>query len=431
MNIKKYIAIVFVGVSFLTSIIAQENLTLSDAINIGLENNYNILIAKKDVQIADENNSWGAVGLYPTIDVSVTSLNRFDDNGSSEVTTNNILPSAQLNWVLFNGFKVYNSKRRLEDAYNLTKGFEAITVENNIQSIILAYYDVLLQQERLKVFDEIEKLSKDRYDRTLLSKELGSSITYEVLQAKNSWLEDRSAYLSQKLNFDNTVRMLNLLIGEKNDKSYNFVDSFRVETYNYNFEDLKTKMFASNKTLKNQYINQIISERNIDIASGDFYPTLRLSSGYDYESANQKINSLPRSKSTGYDYYGNLILSWNLFNGLNTRRSLEIAKIENEVSKIETEQIEHSLNNTLTQLYELYNIRKELLNVSEENLDAAKLNLQISEEKLKNGSISSFNYRDVQIIYLNAAIQKLNAIYNLKETDTELARLTGSIVSEE
>lgn len=110
---------------------------------------------------------------------------------------------------------------------------------------------------------------------------------------------------------------------------------------------------------------------------------------------------------------------------------MEIAKIENEVSKIETEQIEHSLNNTLTQLYELYNIRKELLNVSEENLDAAKLNLQISEEKLKNGSISSFNYRDVQIIYLNAAIQKLNAIYNLKETDTELARLTGSIVSEE
>lgn len=99
MNIKKYIAVVFVGVSFLTSIIAQENLTLSDAINIGLENNYNILIAKKDVQIADENNSWGAVGLYPTIDVSVTSLNRFDDNGSSEVTTNNILPSAQLNWV--------------------------------------------------------------------------------------------------------------------------------------------------------------------------------------------------------------------------------------------------------------------------------------------------------------------------------------------
>ena len=428
--IKKYILFITSLLLVSGNCFSQEPLSLSDAINIGLENNYNIRIAKKDLEVSSENNSWSNVGRFPTIDVGVTSVNRFDNTETADIKTNNLIPSAQLNWTLFNGFKIFNNKKKLDDIYNLTKGNVAVVVENNIESIILSYYNVLLQKEKLNVFTEVEKLSKDRYDRALMSREIGSSITYEVLQAKNSWLEDRSTQLSQELNVDNSIRALNLLIGETSDKSYDFVDDFKAETNDYLLEDLKNKMFESNKTLKNQYFNQLISERNVDIAGGDFYPTLRLNSGYDYESSNQQINSLPRTNSKAYDYYANVTLSWNIFNGLNSRRALEVAKIESEISKIEADQIEHSLTNTLTQLFELYKVRKELLNVADENMEAAKLNLQISEEKFKNGSISSFNYRDVQIIFLNAAVGKLNAIYNLKETDTELARLTGSIISE-
>ncbi|MFZ1292050.1 MAG: TolC family protein [Melioribacteraceae bacterium] len=431
MKIRKHIFVIILVLFTSIRIQPQEKLTLSEAIKIGLENNYDIRIAKKDLQIADENNSWGSAGRYPSIDLGVTSVNRFDDTGINEVTTQSLVPSVTLNWTLFNGFKIYNTKKKLNDIFKLTEGSVAVLIENKIQSIILSYYNVLLQKEKLKVFEEVEKLSKDRYDRAQLSKEIGSSVSYEVLQAKNSWLEDRSTYLSQKLILDNSIRSLNLLIGEKNDKVYDFIDDFTAPESQYFLEDLKNKMLTNNRTLKNQYINQLIADRNIDIAQDDYYPTLRLNSGYDYENSNQRINNLPKVNTKSYDYYANVSLGWNLFNGLNTGRAVEIAQIEKEISEIETEQIEHSLTNTLSQLFELFSIRKELLNVAEENLEAAKLNLKISEEKFRNGSITSFNYRDIQIIFLNAAVLKLNAIYNLKETDTELARITGSIISEE
>ncbi len=431
MKIRKHIFVIILVLSTSIRIQPQEKLTLSEAIKVGLENNYDIRIAKKDLQSADENNSWGSAGRYPSIDLGVTSVNRFDDTGINEVTTQSLVPSVTLNWTLFNGFKIYNTKKKLNDIFKLTEGSVAVLIENKIQSIILSYYNVLLQKEKLKVFEEVEKLSKDRYDRAQLSKEIGSSVSYEVLQAKNSWLEDRSTYLSQKLILDNSIRSLNLLIGEKNDKVYDFIDDFTASENQYFLEDLKNKMLTNNRTLKNQYINQLIADRNIDIAQDDYYPTLRLNSGYDYENSNQRINNLPKVNTKSYDYYANVSLGWNLFNGLNTGRAVEIAQIEKEINEIETEQIEHSLTNTLSQLFELFSIRKELLNVAEENLEAAKLNLKISEEKFRNGSITSFNYRDIQIIFLNAAVLKLNAIYNLKETDTELARITGSIISEE
>jgi len=413
-------------------VFAQNKLTLSDAINIGMENNYNLRISNKNVEISDENNSWGTAGRYPTIDISVSSINRFDHSNdpSTDITINNIAPSAQLNWVLFNGFQIFNTKSKLEDQFKLSQGFNAIEIENTIKSIVLAYYDILLQREKLAVFDELERLSKDRYERSETSREIGGSVTYEVLQAKTAWLEDRSNYLTQKLNYDNSIRSLNLLIGEKTDKKYDEFDQFTTELNSYDLEELKQKMVSSNKTLKNQYLSEIIQEREIDIARGGMYPQISLNAGYEYLNSTKKTNSMPKVSSDSYDYYGNLTMSLNLFNGLNTRRSLEIAKIQSEISKIETEEIIHTLSNSLSQLYELYNVQKDILTVSEENLKAAKLNFQISGDKFKSGAINSFNYRDIQIIYINASLQKLNAIFNLISTDTELARLTGSIVSE-
>jgi len=427
----KRLKLVFLLVSIISStIFAQRNLSLSEAIETGLKNNYDIKIVKLSQQIADENNSWGTAGRFPSIDIGASYRNRFDHTEVNDIKSQTLAPYAQLNWVLFNGFAIFQNKYKLEDFYKLSEGNTALVIENTIQAIILSYYNVLLEDEKLKVFEQVNKLSKDRYDRELLSKEIGGSVTFQVLQAKNSWLEDKANYLSQKLAVDNSVRRLNLLMGEKQDIKYIFSENFNAKSVNYNLEELKQKMLENNKTLKNQYINEIIKDREIAIARSSMFPKLILNSGYDQSSRKQTVGDFPSSTSDAYDYFANLSISLNIFNGFNTKRAIEIAKIQHEISKIEIEEMKHKLSNSLVQQLEFYNIRKELLSVAEENLEAAKLNLEIAEEKYKSGAINSFNYRDIQIVYLNASTRRLNAVYNLKETNTELARLTGSIITE-
>jgi len=92
--------------------------------------------------------------------------------------------------------------------------------------------------------------------------------------------------------------------------------------------------------------------------------------------------------------------------------------------------MEHDLTNSLANLYEFYLVRKELLTVAEENLAAARLNLQISREKFESGAINSFNFRDVQNIFLDASLLELEAIYNFIDTQTALLRMAGVIVQE-
>ena len=47
-----------------------------------------------------------------------------------------------------------------------------------------------------------------------------------------------------------------------------------------------------------------------------------------------------------------------------------------------------------------------------------------------NGTINSINYRDVQQIYMNAAVQFQNAKFSVIESYNAILRLTGGIVDE-
>ena len=75
---RKIILTVFLGLIFISNIEAQQKLTLADAIERGLENNYSLRISTKSVEVSEENNSWGTAGRFPTIDIGIRSVNRFD-----------------------------------------------------------------------------------------------------------------------------------------------------------------------------------------------------------------------------------------------------------------------------------------------------------------------------------------------------------------
>jgi outer membrane protein len=419
---------------------AQEALTLDDAIVKGLENNFQIRIAQEQYSIAELNNKWGTVGRFPSINLGVTSINRYDNTPVFDTAafgytrgdqyTNSLTPYANLQWLLFDGLSVSMNKRKLEllEAYSM--GFSTIVVENTIQSIILGYYLALLEEERLKVLTSVKELSGDRYNYELMRKDLGSSVTFEVLQAKNSFLSDSTNYLLQQLRVKNAFLRLNLLLGEPPEVQFSLVDSFQVELQYYNLEELMNKMLANNTNLLNQYVNQEILKKEVSIAKSDRWPSLVMNAGTDYTQGWYDWDK-HQNNTYLFNYYANFTLSFNLFNGGNTRRAIESAKINETIGEIEIQQATQTLENLLVNQFELYGIRRQLLEVAEVNLESAELNMQIATEKYRNGTINSFNFRDVQLIFLNASSNKLNAIYDLIDSQVELLRLTGGILSEQ
>ncbi len=428
-KLNQYIlAVIFLFSSFALAA-QEETLSLSGAIEKALESNYGIMIAKSDIRISEVNNTWEAAGRFPTIGFTATPSYRNELVGENATTS--FSGNLSLNWTLFNGFRVLITKEKLDKLQELAVGRSGVVVENTIQDVMLGYYNILLQQKRLEVLGTLMKLSEDRYKYEQTKYDIGGSVTYNVLLAKNIYLDDKASYLNQEVVVKNAVRNLNFLLGEQAAKQWNFNEDFSSDTTEYVLGDLMDKMMASNQTLKNQYINLMLQQEEIKLQQSSLYPRLSLNAGignsYSWNDPEIPTSANPVETMTPN---GSLTLSYDIYSAGSRRRTINIARINEGISQVETEEMKHSLTNQLYNEFETYNLRKVLLNVSNESLEAAKLNLQIAEEKFKSGAINSFNYRDIQLNYLNSALSQLQSVYNLIYSNTTLTRLTGGFIEE-
>ncbi|MFW5975065.1 MAG: TolC family protein [Bacteroidota bacterium] len=429
---KILIGILLMGITLNLAAQEKQNLRLEDALNKALQNNFGIIITQKSKEIAELQNTWGNTGALPNIQF-VSSGNISEDFGDSDnYTTKQFNSSVEMNWTIFRGFSARIQKNRLEELENLSQGNVAVVVENTIFNVILAYYNILLANEQASIAENNMELSGDRFKRAEHSKEIGAMDTYELLQAKNAYLKDSSDFLSAKAAYRNAIRELNYHMAEPLESKYDFISQFIPDTTRFEYTGLQNQMVENNYTLKNQYMNLELARLDVKSSKSAWYPSISFtgSAGYsDLEQDYENINQFNQDQ-TGYNTTAGISISYTLFDGNSRKRALEAARMEKDISEVQTEEMELDLKNQLAQEFELYKVRKQLLQVARENLESAALNLRLSREKFESGSINSFNFRDVQQIHMSAAYEYQNAVFRVIQSYHTLLRLTGGIIDE-
>jgi outer membrane protein TolC len=447
MNSKIKITLLFVFTSFLVlPLSAQEKLSLADAIERGLANNFDILLEKKKIDIAKTNNSWGEAGRYPTIDLSLGQSNSVRNSNNpiafftGDVLTNSLDPRVDLKWTIFNGFKVKMSKNRFENLQKESQGNASIVIENTVQNLILAYYKAALEQKRIAVLTKTLTLSRDRYTYTKFKKELGSAVSSDVLLEETSYLTDSLNLINQELAFRDAVRNLNVILAEKEvDKMYQLTNELVFEWQDYKLSELQDKLLNNNVNLKKQYLSQEIARNDLAIAKTSLLPTLSLSSSFFNNRQSQDLSNTtlvndttgrfslyPKSATTTYSF--GLNLSFRIFNGGQVKRAIQKANINIDMNNFQVEKLQQSLNKDLSAAYDRYYAMKQLLDIAQRNTKVAEKNLEIFNERFKTGVINSFDYRKVQNTFINNIYNELNATYNAISSKTNLVRLTGGIL---
>ena len=431
---------------------AQEQLSLSDAIQIGLKRNYNILIEEGNVEVAQNNNNWGEAGRWPTISLNLNQNNNLTDNvkvafptaTQGQTLSNSLNPVVNVNWTIFDGFRVKITKKRLELLQAETEGNASVVIANSLQSIVLGYYLAVLEQERLGEFEKQLDLSRDKYDYIKVKSDLGGAVTTDVLLEEGNYLTDSINFINQQLVFRNAIRDLNVLLAEQDvTKTYIFTDELSIPDEEYVYDDLREQMFHENVDLQKQYITQSLLGQATKLSNADRYPRLSLAASFSENRNSLDLSDAifftgngfsngpdTRLNSVTDNYTANFTLSYTLFNGGRIKRAIKNAMVNERVGELRVDQLENSLDRDLLSGLDRHNNRRQLFAINARREEAAKTNLDLSEEKFKNGSINSFDYRDVQNNYLSASILKLQAIYNLINSKIELMRLTGGMIRE-
>ena len=424
----------------------QQELSLSQAIETGLQNNYQIRISEARAEIAANNNDWAVAGRFPTINLSLSSNNNYRDlnNPGSVLRTSNTIntglaPGIEANWTIFNGYRVRYSKEQLEVQEQLSGGNIKIAVENSIQGIIQAYYNALVQQEQLDVVQEVLSLSRDRVEYQELRKEFGQASTFDILQTQDAYLNDSTNYVLQANTFQTAIRNLNLAMGVDDlNTPYRLSDTLTYDVAAYQLADLQQQMQAGNHQLQNQFINRDLAALNTRLQEASLYPTVQVRSGITYDVAlatgeqqfsfEMEPRELPQVAAKTFTGFINFAATYPIFDAGVRRKRIENAKTEELIAQHNISDLKRTLNNQLANTLATYNTQKRLVEVTTALAANARRNLEIAEERFRGGLINSFDYRTIQVSYINASQQRLNALFNLKNTETELVRLIGGLV---
>lgn len=425
---------------------AQRTLSLDEAIALGLERNFRVQTARNNESIAIQNNDWGAAGRYPTVNANMNLNNGYNNNRNPasflrelSALNSGVTPGVEAVWTVYGGHRVQLSKNQFELLQNQAQGNVRQTIEDAIQDIILSYYQAVIQQEQLAVRAEVLRLSRERLEYQRTRQEFGQSSTFDVLQTQDAYFNDSTAYIVQQTNVVNAMRNLYRAIGEDNPgEGFQLSDRLPAETMNYDQEALKTQLLNANQALFQLRISRELAALQTRFQESFLLPTVSLRSGTSYTLSrnifasgvfsNGDERDLGGIQNTNFNLLVNFTASYNLFEGGNRRRNIQQARIQELNAQLGIDDLRRTLLAQLDQTLASYNNQKQVLELSNQLVENARRNIQIAEERFRGGLISFFDYRSIQVSFLNATQTQLNALFNLKTTETELLRLSGGLV---
>jgi len=411
-------------------------LTFEDAITTGLSNNFSIRIIKNDTEIAKNNNSIGNAGFLPKLGVNGSAresvLTTETTSSSGEVSKNDkagtslLSLGASLDWTLFDGFKMFIQKDKLGLLQKQGETSARVTIENVLSEIIVTYYSIIQNKNRLKVLQDAIDFSNRRRELIMRKYQIGSASELGYLQSVVDLNADSAAFLRQQVALKNAKADLNLLMVADAASEYEVSDTITFLSLP-DYQTLVSSLGISNARIELAGQNSAIAEMNYRLTHSPKYPQIDFFSDYNFNRSKYDFGTTSRNKNYGSAV--GLSISYSLFDGFSRRRNSANALIQQENSDIQLQQVTKEIESQVFQLYNDYQNNLKLVKFEAENVKISRRNTFIAFEKYRLGELSDIDLRQIQIKQLEAENSLLLAQFQAKEIETELLRISGKILS--
>ncbi|MEO8795341.1 MAG: TolC family protein [Daejeonella sp.] len=431
------IAKIFFTCSFLflvTNSFSQEKLTLQEAVNIALQNNYDIQINKVYVNISQNNIDRGKAALLPIVTGNFSTNNTIQN--SSQTLSSGVLQERDgaknsntvygpvLNWKIFDGFEMFARLDQLKELQKLEESNLRQTIQQTVIDVISNYYNLVQQKQQITALNTTLEISRLRLKNSQSRYQIGKAAKLEVLAASVDLNSDTTNLLRQKDQFRNTKVYLNELMGR------NLTADFTVEDSIVILKDLVLNQLQQNADLLNPAlqaasINQRVAELNLKQVKANRYPDVNINTGYNFSKSSSDLGFARQSTGRGLNY--GLTASINIFNGFLQKKNEKNASFEIDNSKLLYEKTQQNVQSQIITLYQTYLTNIELVKLEKQNQDIAKQNLDITLEKFKLGTVAPLEFREAQRNYINANARYSNAQFQAKIAEISLKQISGTI----
>jgi len=434
---------IVLGALCLLSIICKAQsrpLTLNEAIALSLQNNFDIQLSRNDSLLAALDYAYANYSLLPRLSAS-GGLN-FNNNNqkqvladgtkreSSGIKSHQTSASLNLNWTLFDGFRMFIARDRLSSLVELTELQIKNQVINTVADVMRLYHDIIRQEQQLRAIQEQMQLSEERLKIAQYKFDIGTGAKPDMLQAQIDLNSQRSAALTQETNINKTKEQLNQLLVLPASTNFTIADTSIIINSNLTLDSIRNNITATNPELLVAQQNLEIAELDLKLRRAERFPVVEFNSAYNFNRTDNKavINPFQPlfNQNRGLNY--GLTATIPIFNGFNNRRLIKAAELNIQSQQLLLDRNAALVQANVANAYRDYDLHKRTLALEEDNIRLVRENLFIARERYRLGISTFIEMREAQQSLADAMNRLIQARYNTKIAEIELLRLRGDLV---
>ncbi len=399
-----------------------ETWDLDKCINYAIEHNISVKSRQNDVASSQQSVTDAKSRYLPTLSANagqswnigrgLTAENTYADRNTS-----NFQWGASFNLPVFSGLsttrQVAYAKANLA---TVTEQYEAAKEDISI-NVITAYLQVLYCKELNEVAKGQVELSEHEFTRREALLEAGKIPEIDMLEAKSQLAQD-------ELNMTQTANDIRLaLVDLAQLLELDDIESFDVVPLDAESslltmtpDDIFDAAMQHNHTILAARNNIIASEKNISLAKTGYIPTVNFNAGLG--SSYYKISGIPndsfgKQMKNNYSTYFGFSLNIPIFDALNTRNSVNRAKVQNINARLQYDDARQRLFKTIRQAYYQADGAQQKLKASEVAEDAANKAFEAMREKYNLGRATPTEYEQSKTKALRTTAERIQAGYEL------------------
>ena len=417
---------------------AQSVLSLREAIQLGLAYNFEVKIARNEVEIARGSNTAGMAGFLPSASFSLNGSMQ-NSNISQRFASGLVVDrpgvrgsglngGLQVNWIFFDGGRMFIARKRLGRQLNAAE----LRLNNQLfafaDTVSAAYYQTVLSGLELRILQQSRKTAEERLRIAREQQQAGTRPASDAIQAQIDIHLLGNRIMAQEKQLEFRKGALNLLIGREPDVDFLLSDSIALpEPVSY--QEVKKRVTERNPALRIQREGLEISRLGLKEIRSRSYPQIGLNMALNYQRSSNSAGFALFNRNLGP--FAGLSLSLPLFNGVPVRQQLSLAE-----RQLNTEELRLNLaeNRLMFQLWRvILNMETWLESLKTEGSiqDLAAKNLRLVQDRFRMGLATGLDVRDAEVQLENSKLRMQQCRFQARLAGNQLLRLTAELNPEE
>ncbi|RLA76156.1 MAG: hypothetical protein DRG78_19550 [Epsilonproteobacteria bacterium] len=434
MKLNKKIFIQILVLSLLNIGVYAKEITVSNVknlkglIDIALENNLDIKVAKSNIDAKDAGITYASSGYLPQVSVQgdVSQYHLQSKTAHSSDDDMAIGVNASANQLLYDFGETSSGIDSAKGLYAASLKRLDSTVNEVVFSVKNAYYNILNQKQLINVAKESIKIDELQLEQAEAYFKAGVRTKIDVTNAQLKVSNSKLSLLKAEFELESAHTKLISILGVKLDKDFSIQKNEKdiidlansILPLNEDASSLVKMGLKQRAEIDESKANIEVAQSNYTLANSQYYPKIFLNATYDEKETD--IASLNNRQISAGVY-----ITWDVFSGYSTEAKVRENLAGLQKSKVDLKNIELKISEEIINAYLEVKKGEDSTKIQILSLELATQNLSLAQQRYKAGLSDMVELNDAKFDYTKSKSDLVNSYYAYLISVANLEYQTG------